>query len=284
MTARVAAIDVHGLRALRLVAGDGSSAVLVEQGAQVVSWRTADGRERLYLSPRAQFAPGVAIRGGIPVVFPQFGGAGPLMRHGFARTAPWQLGDAGSDAMSTWAALHLVSSDATRRIWPHDVAATIELRLRASSLELALRVDNTGGDPMSFQAALHTYLAVDRVDSARVWGLQGRPYRDGLTGAALAVQAEPLLAVAGAIDRICLDVPPELALLQRGDTTTLTQQGFRDAVLWNPGPQACAAMADMPADGWQHMLCIEAAAVDPAVVLAPGQRWTGSQRITCAAA
>ncbi len=284
MTTRVAAIDVHGLRALRLVAGDGSTAVLVEQGAQVVSWRSANGRERLYLSPRAQFAPGVAIRGGIPVVFPQFGGAGPLMRHGFARTAEWQVGHAGSDATSTWAALHLVSSDATRRIWPHDFAATIELRLRASSLELLLRVDNTGGDPLSFQAALHTYLAVDRVDSARVWGLQGRPYRDGITGATLATQDEPMLAVTGAIDRICLDVPPELALLQRGDTTTLTHDGFRDAVLWNPGPQACAAMADMPADGWQRMLCIEAAAVDPAVVLAPGQRWTGSQRITCAAA
>jgi len=43
-------------------------------------------------------------------------------------------------------------------------------------------------------------------------------------------------------------------------------------------------MADMPADGWQRMLCIEAAAVDAAVVLAPGRRWTGSQRIMCAAA
>jgi glucose-6-phosphate 1-epimerase len=39
-------------------------------GATVTSWKIL-GQEMLYLSPQAVFAPGKAIRGGIPVVFRQ---------------------------------------------------------------------------------------------------------------------------------------------------------------------------------------------------------------------
>src|SRR5690349_13912744 len=50
----------------------GSSAQIYLNGAQVTSWKTSDDVERLFLSPAARFENGKPIRGGIPVVFPQF--------------------------------------------------------------------------------------------------------------------------------------------------------------------------------------------------------------------
>src|SRR3954462_5540325 len=69
----------------------GSVATVQLHGAHVTRWRTAAGDDSLFLSRAARFAPGEAIRGGIPVVFPQFAERGPLPKHGFARTALWRL-------------------------------------------------------------------------------------------------------------------------------------------------------------------------------------------------
>ena len=50
-------------------------------------------------------------------------------------------------------------------------------------------------------------------------------------------------------------------------------------VVWNPGAQRCASLSDMPAGGFEHMLCVEAAQIEPGVQLAPGTNWHGWQRL-----
>jgi glucose-6-phosphate 1-epimerase len=35
----------------------------------------------------------------------------------------------------------------------------------------------------------------------------------------------------------------------------------------------------MPADGWRHMLCVEAACARQPVVLPPGEEWYGRQTL-----
>ena len=72
-------------------------------GAHVTSWVPAGGDERLFLSQKSEFRPGAAIRGGVPVIFPQFGGLGTLPKHGFARTLPWDLSSLGGDPGSSTA-------------------------------------------------------------------------------------------------------------------------------------------------------------------------------------
>lgn len=92
--------------------------------------------------------------------------------------------------------------------------------------------------------------------------------------------------VAGAqdLDRIYHQVKQDLTLIeQRGADKRellIRQQGFEDAVLWNPGAEKCAALADMPAEGWRQMLCIEAAAIEHPITLAPGEGWAGMQSLT----
>ncbi|RPI97866.1 MAG: D-hexose-6-phosphate mutarotase, partial [Chloroflexi bacterium] len=57
----------------------------------------------------------------------------------------------------------------------------------------------------------------------------------------------------------------------------LTADGFPGAVIWNPGPEKAAALADL--DSYQHMLCIEAAVIGQPVRLGPGSMWQGTQTI-----
>src|SRR5204863_9262286 len=76
-------------------AADGARAAAFTHGAQVTSSKTVGGDERLFLSERSAFAADAAIRGGGPVIFPQFGAMGPLPKHGFARVVEWDSVRAG---------------------------------------------------------------------------------------------------------------------------------------------------------------------------------------------
>src|SRR5260370_20419703 len=64
------------------------------QGAHVTRWTPRGQRPVLFLSPKSLFAPGKAIRGGVPIVFPWFGPRGdgkPGPAHGFARNTEWAI-------------------------------------------------------------------------------------------------------------------------------------------------------------------------------------------------
>ena len=62
----------HGL-VKAAISLDGVTGELCLQGAQVTAWRLSDKRPVLFTSPNSAFAPGRAIRGGIPIIFPWFG-------------------------------------------------------------------------------------------------------------------------------------------------------------------------------------------------------------------
>ncbi len=50
---------------------------LCRHGATLTGW-SVGGEQLIFVSPRAVFQPPKAIRGGVPVCFPQFGNLGPL--------------------------------------------------------------------------------------------------------------------------------------------------------------------------------------------------------------
>jgi len=87
------AVVFAGLPATELQLSCGDRLVVAQHGAHVLSWMAA-GRERLYLSPKSIMDGQAAIRGGIPVCFPQFNMRGELPKHGFARHLPWTVSPA----------------------------------------------------------------------------------------------------------------------------------------------------------------------------------------------
>lgn len=262
-----------GLPRLRLETAQGATAELYLHGAQLTSWRPAGGDERLFLSERSAFAAGSAIRGGVPVIFPQFAAEGPLPRHGFARTRAWQIEQAGAQG----ARLVLQDDAQTMAIWPRAFRAAFEVELAEHELRMSLTVYNTGTEPWSFTAALHTYLRVADVAQLRLRGLQGLRYRDSAQGGAERRETGEALRIEGEVDRIYFDTPPQLELDEPARRLRLRQQGFADTVVWNPGAERAAALADLEAGGHRHMLCVEAAAIGRPPTLPPGAHWRGSQ-------
>ena len=115
---------------VRLASTDGASADIYLHGAHVTSWRPAnEAAERLYLSERSVFDGKAAIRGGIPVIFPQFATRGSLPRHGFARTMPWTyVGATTHEEGGSSASFVLLDSAETRAIWPAPVSRVEPIR------------------------------------------------------------------------------------------------------------------------------------------------------------
>jgi len=268
---------LQGLPCRRITLPCGDSLLVALHGAHVLSWTTA-GTERLYLSPRAHLDGASAIRGGVPICFPQFNQRGNLQRHGFARNMLWVPQPAtwaGEDAQLV---LTLGTNDGTRAIWPHAFVATLTLDLQPSSLQLTLEVHNTDQVSLAFSGALHTYLAVDDIAQAQLTGLQGQAEWDAVRDVHRTAAA--VLRFDGEFDRVYATAASPLTL-RCGEKTMFIEQSptWAQHVVWNPGAPRCAQLLDMPADGYRHMLCVEAAQVYQPIVVEAGQTWCGWQRL-----
>ncbi|KAB8054875.1 D-hexose-6-phosphate mutarotase [Janthinobacterium rivuli] len=267
------------LPAVTIRAADGAQATVTLYGGHLVAWQTSDGQERLFCSRDSALDGSRAIRGGVPVIFPQFGARGTGMRHGFARVATWQLESTGDTDGAAWAQFSLTQADLPEAIaasWPWAFTLRLRVAVQGQSLELSLSVHNTGEQAFPFSAALHSYFAIDQLSEARIGGLQRVRYSDETPQDAL--QAEEVLQFADKLDRIYYQLPGALQL-QSGDATLhLEQQGFTDAVVWNPGAQDAAALPDLADDEYQRFICIEPALIQPDS-LAAGAEWVGRQRL-----
>lgn len=272
-------LQFHGIDALRLNGPRGASAVVSRLGAQLLSWITPDGRERLFLSDKAVFDGSVAIRGGVPVCFPQFSDRGELPRHGFVRTREWTVGAQRCGDDYALLTLETADDEATRALWPHAFKLELTVMLEADRIDLELCVANPGEAGFAFTGALHTYLRTIQVEDVALEGLYGHDYRDAADGDRIVRDSGTQLTVDRETDRVYRDVRrPQL--LQAGNLSLgIQSQGFPDVVVWNPWVEQCAALSDMPADGWRHMLCVEAAAAERPVVVAPGDEWYGRQTL-----
>lgn len=256
-----------------LTAPDGAQLRVCAHGGHVLGWSPADGGPRLWLSPGAECGPGLAIRGGVPVIFPQFAGRGPLPKHGVARNRAWTETESGP---GSWSA-RLVDDEQTRQIWPYAFELVLTARAAGRTLDLTMTARNTGNQPWSFTAALHSYFTVGD-PTTTITGLGGHLGTDNADGAPVALgdPGDRLLAIAtrdvsieGAADPLVLD-DPALGPL------TVTANGFPDRVVWNPGPGH--GLGDVPAGTESGFVCIEPAVLNP-VSLGPGADWTGSLRL-----
>ncbi|HOI52868.1 MAG TPA: D-hexose-6-phosphate mutarotase, partial [Azonexus sp.] len=248
-------------------------------GGQVLSWTTPDGRERLYLSERAVFDGSAAIRGGVPVCFPQFAERGDLPKHGFVRTREWEVSARRSGDDYALVTLETADDEATRALWPHRFRLELTLMIEADRIDLELCVSNTGELPFEFTAALHTYLRVVQVEDVAIEGLYGHDYRDAANGNKVVRDSGTELLIERETDRVYRHVRRPQMLRAGNLSLGIQQQGFPDTVVWNPWVEKCAALPDMADDDWRHMLCIEAAAADVVQELGAGDEWYGRQTL-----
>jgi glucose-6-phosphate 1-epimerase len=260
--------------AVARVFGPAGTAEIYLRGAHVTAWTPTGGAPVLWMSEKSEYKAGVPLRGGVPVCFPWFAGHptdASAPSHGFARLADWQLVSATEVGADVVLVFTLADSASTRAsAWPHRFEARYTVTVGAE-LALALSVTNRDSEPVAYEEALHTYLAVADIRQTAVAGLEGAPFTDRLTGPRPA-ETEPVRFIAET-DRIypATTATTTVTDASTGRIITVTKQGSASTVVWNPWIDKAAAMADFGDDEYTGMVCVETCKIrDDAITLAPG--------------
>jgi len=269
----------HGIEAVRLQTPDGAVAIVALHGAQVLSWLPAGGTEQLFLSERADFSSGAAIRGGVPVIFPQFAERGPGLRHGFARRQRWREIDRRQAENHACVTFRLEADEATHALWPHAFALELTIMIEGRRLDIELEVFNPGQESFQFTAAFHTYLRLGNVELARLEGLEGLEYLEASQAGRRMRDERYALLVDDEVDRIYLRAARPLLLSEPTRQLAIEQSGFTDVVVWNPWQERCATLPDMAPLDFRRMLCVEAGTIAEPVLLPAGEDWYGRQTL-----
>lgn len=272
----------EGGLAKAVVSDGGMQGELFLQGATVTRWQPAGQRPVIFTSPNAIFAPGTAVRGGIPIIFPWFGpkqDEPKAPQHGFVRAAPWKLEAAErSGAAGVTLRLGISSAEATSPFWPEAYRATYTVAF-GPVLAVTLAVENRAGREIRFEEALHTYFAVSDIAKVSVSGLSGTTYIDKVDGFRRKSQDAAPIAISGETDRVYLNTPGRAVIddPEWHRRIVVEQEGAASTVVWNPWREKAAAMKDLGAEAWQGMICVECGnAADNEVRLAAG----GEHRMT----
>jgi glucose-6-phosphate 1-epimerase len=272
----------NGMSTVLLSHQSGSSADVYLNGAHVTSWIPAGGKEVLFMGKTATFAPGDPIRGGIPVVWPQFANIGPLPQHGFARKLEWQLAD-NADSPDDQSSVKLVLTDdhRTREQWPYHFRTELTVTIDEKSLEVKFDAFNTGDELFTFTAALHTYIAVADIRESAIRGFTGKWYLDKTQGGNETKDEAKKLVISDEADRVYLKAPKKVEVEDRGNDRRIEVRadGFKDAVVWNPWAEKVTGFIGLDTEDYLRMICIEAAQIGTPVELKPGLSWSGSQTL-----
>lgn len=255
-----------------------SQAEISLYGGQVLDYRhLADDRARLFLSEKALFEEARAIKGGIPICWPWFG-ADPENRgrgaHGFARIRSWTLQDVReADEEHTEVELVLQDDALSHRIWPFRFRLSVRITI-GPSLGISLTTENRDDRPMCISQALHTYFAIDDIDTTRVEGLEGLEYLDKVLDFARQHQSGPV-TFRQEVDRIYQGVTADITIAGPRHRIQIAATGSRTAVVWNPWEAVAREMADLDDGDYRHFVCVETAnAGDEIIAVKPGMQAT----------
>lgn len=255
-------------------------------GAHITSWQPYGAEEVLFLSSRSLWEDGRAIRGGIPICFPWFGGKADDPKapaHGFVRTKSWHLESISEIGNAVTVSMFTENDETTQRWWP----AEFRLDYRATfgrELSVELVLSNTGGTSLRFEEALHAYHRVGNIHEVRLQGLDGIQYLDKTDSNRRKMQRGEI-AITSETDRVYLDTGDAIGLndpvLHRA--TRVMKENSHTTVIWNPWVDKTRQLSDLQENDWTQMVCIETSNVsDLAVNLAPRQQHTIKARVSVA--
>ena len=255
--------EFQGLPAL-LISTPFSKAAISLFGGHVLSFVPQGFEDVLWLSPNSKRPPD-PIRGGIPVCWPYFAKQGQppdAPQHGLVRTMQWQVTHAQQNADGEIVLAMAPPEVPTLDAVPMNLMLTMRI---GRALEQALTTVNMSPETVRFTQALHTYFRVADASRVHVTGLDSLTYADKFDDFNEHRQSgnwdlhdarDP-----GRSDRIYMDAGNSFELIDPAGhrKITLTTSGSKTLVVWNPGAEFIKTFPDLPADGWKHYVCLEAA-------------------------
>lgn len=238
-----------------------ATAEIYLHGAHITSFQPAGAEQILWVSDLAQFQPGKAIRGGIPVIWPWFGDhpTDPdKPAHGFARTQSWTVSETKIlPGQRTQINFKLSNSEETQALWPHPFQLELHVTV-GTQLQVDLITNNHHTEGINVSQALHTYFSVGDIDQVTVTGLAGRNYLDKVQEYKQFLQYGDIPFLEE-VDRIYVETRDECIIddKARNRKIHVDKLGSQSTVVWNPWIAKASNMSDFPDDGYKTMLCVE---------------------------
>ncbi len=254
-----------------------ASAVISVYSGQVLSFRPkSETHDVMFLSDKAYYQTGKAIKGGVPICWPWFGSDPESLgraAHGFVRNRMWNMvRSLTTTDGDTQVTLSLSDTPETQAIWPQAFELILVVTV-GESLTVELITHNRGELPFSVTQALHTYFQVGDITEVQVFGLDGVKFLDKTDGG---IEKNQIGAVTinEEVDRVYTNVTAtELVIADPkfDRRICITAQGSKTAIVWNPWVDITAGMADLEDADYQRLICVETAnAADDVVTVTPG--------------
>jgi glucose-6-phosphate 1-epimerase len=266
-----------GLPKVRITSPGGEGEMYLH-GAHVTSWKPVGREEVLFVSSKSRWEQGRAIRGGVPICFPWFGGKGDdpqAPAHGFVRTKAWQLESIAQVGGGVTVSMFTESDEGTRKWWPAEFRLSYRVTF-GSGLGLELVMTNTGIMPLRFEEALHAYYRVGDLEKARVRGLDAVHYFDKTDSNREKAQNGEI-AIVSETDRVYQNTGGPIEIVDPGlrRRVLVSKENSRTSVVWNPWAEKARSLSDLGDGEWRKMICVEVCnTAASAVDLGPGQEHT----------
>tara|TARA_R110001583_G_scaffold41891_1_gene133148 strand:- start:45077 stop:45991 length:915 start_codon:yes stop_codon:yes gene_type:complete len=243
-----------------------AKATISTYAGQIVSYQPHGQAEDLFfLSNKAIYQEGKAIRGGVPICWPWFGDDTSGFErppHGFVRNQQWQVKSTETlEDGRISVTLATADNEMTRELWHYEFNLELQFII-GTQLELTLKTKNTGKQFFTITQALHTYFKVSDVSNVLIKGLNGKPYIDKLDSFTIKQQTDDIM-VSDEIDRIYQKSPKHISMTDSGfnRTITISSYGSDTTVVWNPWATSISNLADLDEESYRHFVCVETANV-----------------------
>lgn len=285
----------------------GASVSIHPFGATITSFVNGDGKEMLFVSRDAIKNGTKAIRGGIPICFPQFGQPDKSFpQHGFMRNNYWTYvpdskfdGADGAGCKFELELKNVVNSRGGK--WDVgtelDCKCTLSIKIDGKSMTNTMTIENSGGTAFDFQVLLHTYYSVGlsaTMDPTNcfVKGLAGYGVYDKFTDESYTMGEDPL-TINCPTDRVYTPPAGKVGLdvfFKAGPDNYISLKANGDVdgkvvavsgVVWNPHRENAEKMGDFGSDQYVDMICVEPGMLSDVPKLEGGKTASFTQVITC---
>jgi D-hexose-6-phosphate mutarotase len=251
-----------------------SVAEIYLHGAHVTHFRKRGEPPLIFMSAKSYFAPGKAIRGGVPICFPWFGNRDGEPSHGFARIAAWQLVKTSAAPNGTVTVHFALPQIPGREAWKNlrtEFVVTV-----GETLTMELIAANDGCDePLEIENCLHTYFHVGDIGAVSLTGLQNAPFDDFAAGdnGIRKVEHDAVLRIAKETNRVYPDNAATVEIIDEKLQRKIRVEKFNShsTIVWNPWTTQKLPDDFDPAEH-KHMVCVESGNVKQnKISLAPGK-------------
>jgi D-hexose-6-phosphate mutarotase len=273
ISGRVEIVNGHGGLPLVKITTPWSAAEIYLNGAHVTHFQKNGEPPLIFMSAKSYFAPGKAIRGGVPICFPWFGNRDGEPSHGFARSTEWQLVKTAALPDGTVAVHFALPQIPGREAWKN--LRTEFIVTVGETLTMELIAANDGCDEtLVIENCLHTYFQVGDIGAVSLTGLRDAPFDDFAAGdnGVRKMENDAVLRIAKETNRVYPDNAATVEIIDEKLQRKIRVEKFnsQSTVVWNPWTTQ-KLPDDFDSAEHKNMVCVESGNVKQnKISLAPG--------------